>query len=565
MSIIKKLLNLKPAETTIFFVILAIRIFNALTIRTFFQPDEYYQALEPAYAVVFHTDGFTWEWRQKLRSFNYPLLFALGYKVLEMLGLSDNDLLIIDVPKVLQSFISSLGELYLYKFIFKISNSVELSNITLFLSLVSSFNWFFITRTFSNNVEMVLTIVGIYYWPIESLSSSIEIKRLNNISNYISAIIFATMACLVRPTNVIVWGFLGINLCTRLDGLVYKLKVLLVTLLTASIVIMINVVIDYWFYSTLTFPILNFIEFNFIKSLSQFYGVNSLDFYLTQAIPVLSNTYLPCFIWGIYSVIINKKNGSLDKKDKKLYDILFNILILCIFDIFVFSLIKHKEFRFIYPLNPFFLIFVSLGFLRMIKMLKSAIFRYLFIYIIIAVNFSLGFYLTRYHESGVIGITSVLKQQLQQMKLTNEPCSIGFLMPCHSTPYYSYLNVGNTSDIDIWSLTCEPPLDIEKSSDLATYKDESDWFYHNPMLFLKRNFPNEVVYDNDNDNDNDKMAIYKHDWPNFLVIFEDLEKEIIDYLQKNGYEEINRLFNTRAHWDSRRRGDVILYAKRELK
>ena len=40
--------------------LIALRIVNALTIRTFFQPDEYFQSLEPAWAIAFGKDSGAW-------------------------------------------------------------------------------------------------------------------------------------------------------------------------------------------------------------------------------------------------------------------------------------------------------------------------------------------------------------------------------------------------------------------------------------------------------------------------------------------------------------------------
>lgn len=41
-------------------VIFAVRFVNALCVRTFFQPDEYFQALEPAWNLVFGEDSGAW-------------------------------------------------------------------------------------------------------------------------------------------------------------------------------------------------------------------------------------------------------------------------------------------------------------------------------------------------------------------------------------------------------------------------------------------------------------------------------------------------------------------------
>ena len=44
----------------VFSALLAFRIVNVLTIKTFFQPDEYFQALEPAWKIAFGADSGAW-------------------------------------------------------------------------------------------------------------------------------------------------------------------------------------------------------------------------------------------------------------------------------------------------------------------------------------------------------------------------------------------------------------------------------------------------------------------------------------------------------------------------
>jgi phosphatidylinositol glycan class B len=44
----------------IFALLLAYRIVNALTLRTFFQPDEYFQSLEPAWQLAFGESSNAW-------------------------------------------------------------------------------------------------------------------------------------------------------------------------------------------------------------------------------------------------------------------------------------------------------------------------------------------------------------------------------------------------------------------------------------------------------------------------------------------------------------------------
>jgi len=41
-------------------ILIAYRLLNALVVRTFFQPDEYYQSLEPAWWLAFGDDSGAW-------------------------------------------------------------------------------------------------------------------------------------------------------------------------------------------------------------------------------------------------------------------------------------------------------------------------------------------------------------------------------------------------------------------------------------------------------------------------------------------------------------------------
>ena len=78
--------------------LIALRTFNALTIRTFFQPDEYYQSLEPAWRFVFGYGELTWDWREGIRGFLYPSLFVSVWWIADILGIRDATVLVSSAP-----------------------------------------------------------------------------------------------------------------------------------------------------------------------------------------------------------------------------------------------------------------------------------------------------------------------------------------------------------------------------------------------------------------------------------------------------------------------------------
>ena len=62
-----------------------------------------------------------------------------------------------------------------------------------------------ITRTLSNSLETVLTVVGLYYW-FSSWGSS---KKVCSPSRML-ALFVAAVACGIRPTSAITWLYVGV-------------------------------------------------------------------------------------------------------------------------------------------------------------------------------------------------------------------------------------------------------------------------------------------------------------------------------------------------------------------
>lgn len=75
--------------------LIAFRVLNALSIRTFFQPDEYFQSLEPAWHMVFGEDSGAWiTWVLYIHSSNLrrPLIREKGVGTPSTVGDTSSDL-----------------------------------------------------------------------------------------------------------------------------------------------------------------------------------------------------------------------------------------------------------------------------------------------------------------------------------------------------------------------------------------------------------------------------------------------------------------------------------------
>ena len=150
--------------------------------------------------------------------------------------------------------------------------------------------------------------------------------------------------------------------------------------------------------------------------------------------------------------------------------------------IVAFSAIAHKEARFISPLSPLLLVFAAYSVSRLPKRIKRVILP-----AIVIINAGLAYYATRIHQSGVIRVMHHLRNDIPKNG------SAGFLMPCYSTPWQTYLQ---RPDVNAWKLSCDPPLTYPPSQnethyslskdERKSYLDEADRFYVDPEKFLKQ-------------------------------------------------------------------------------
>jgi len=83
---------------------------------------------------------------------------------------------------------------------------------------------------------------------------------------------------------------------------------------------------------------------------------------------------------------------------------------------------------------------------------------YLALFIVIITNVPMIIYFSLYHKAGSIAILSLLRQHLASTTTTptNSNISVHFLMPCHSTPYYSHLHLQTSSPLEFRFLDCSP-------------------------------------------------------------------------------------------------------------
>ncbi|KGO49588.1 GPI mannosyltransferase [Penicillium expansum] len=586
----------------ILLLLIAFRLVNAFVVRTFFQPDEYFQSLEPAWQIAFGQGQgawVTWEWRHQLRSSLHPFLFAALYKAADFLAFTFRVSpavraeLLIAAPKTAQAVVAAIGDFYTWKLAVRVyGDDSRGSWTTLVATVLNPWQWFCSTRTLSNCLETTITIVAMELWPWQlSVGSTAGDRRYKNTSNQMrgtdrdrsvilslhKSLPLAALACILRPTNILVWATLASIAWLRTSWPQRKILIFEV-ILCGSAILAVSSVADHLFYGIWTFPPLRFLYFNIAQSLAVFYGSNDWHYYISQGYPLLLTTLLPFAVIGLYTTLTARKSTVGDSLQAA---IRVQLAIVCLLMPFVLSLISHKEVRFIYPLLP------SLHILAappLVQFFYPAIYsrayprhapRRLILIFLVLVNVVIALYTTLHHASGTLKVLSYLRQQHQAHSVptpkrrTNSTSetgiSAGFLMPCHSTPWRSHLVYPT---INAWALSCEPPIDLN-ATQKAVYRDEADQFYDDPDQFLRQNMagglrhlprrPSYIAATHHSVSGltPDETPVYE--WPDYLIFFAQLEPTLHTLLRGAHYDECWRTFNTAWHDDWRRRGDIVVW------
>ncbi|XP_042066073.1 mannosyltransferase APTG1-like [Salvia splendens] len=500
--------DLQRSLPKIFIFCLIARIINSLLVQTYFNPDEHWQALEIAHRISFGYGHLTWEWEKGIRSYLHPLIFAALYKVLAFLHL-DFHWFMIRSPRLLQSIFASFCDLYVYKFS-RVLFGGSVAEWALFAQLSNWFLFYCMPHTFSNSLETVLTIVSLYYWPcLRGTATALP----SGSRKYALAI--AAIACAVRPTSAVTWIYVG---CLELYTTRSKLKFLLLEVVPiGGIVLGLTFLLDYQFYGSWVIVPLNFLKFNFFSSGGDYYGTHAWHWYFTQGFTVMLFTYIPFTIAGI-----------VESKERKLPGLVLWVL-------GIYSLLGHKEFRFVLPVLPVALMFsgyslAKLGRAEISKGDSNSHIRRapkleLAVWFLLITNVPMALYMSMIHQRGTEDVMNYLAEEAMK----NNVEGILFLTPCHATPYYSTLH----RNLPMRFLDCTP-------SDEKGILDESEQFLGDPAGFAT------------------KLA---QTWnrPSHIVVFDAEEKPLKEFLVSHNFKEIRRFFHSHFKVDRELQASVVLY------
>ncbi|KAF7660589.1 hypothetical protein LDENG_00279220 [Lucifuga dentata] len=469
---VESLLNNSVLRARVAVFSVAFRLVNCFLVQSSFVPDEYWQSLE-----VSHHMRDLW------------ILHYMNY---------DSVHLLIWLPRVVQGLLAAFADVKLYFLIRTLENS-DIAKWTFFCHLCSWFTFYCCTRTLSNSLEATLSCLALFYFPLPGSKTHCSKKYL----------ILVALAAVVRPTALIVWFPLLMYHFWKEDN---KLRLITHSYIPIGVLaLVISTIIDCIFYDKWTLVQFNFLKFNVFHGVAEFYGSHPWHWYFTQGFAVVIGPHLPFFLHGC--TIAPERYRILS--------------VTVLWTVVVYSFLPHKEFRFIYPVLPFCMVFCGISLSRLKTWRRAAA------YGLLVANLLPAVYTGLIHQRGALDVMNHLQLLCDISSISTRPQpDILFLMPCHSTPFYSHVHC----PLRMRFLECPPNLGEEG------YVDEAERFFDDPLHWLRVSFP------------------YKSSLPTHLVLFDVLEKEISMFLQGNKFVKTAEMFHT--HFPEGRVGRSIFIYER---
>lgn len=199
-----------------------------------------------------------------------------------------------------------------------------------------------IIRCFSNGIEAILSIIAFHYY--------LQVKNKFNKSVAIMTALIS-ISFIMRNTSPIGWiPLLFIKVVKEGSFKAFFIALILVGLPLIGLSILLDTM--YYGNDEWTITSLNFLRINLVEGLSKYFGDDPSYQYLFVYMPMIFTVLYPASLLSFY--VYAKDTISIKKTTPILtYFVGFYLI--------VFSIISHKEYRFLVPIIPF--TFLMIGYL----------------------------------------------------------------------------------------------------------------------------------------------------------------------------------------------------------
>ena len=323
-------------------------------------------------------------------------------------------------------------------------------------------------------------LIFLSLWPTSyigtrTLSNSFESLLIILLYHFEAPIFLIVISFWIRPNSIIASSFLFF--------FIFKKNITFSRIIEGIFSVLFCCVYDAFFYSQLNLQIplctpFNFFKSNLIDNIAIFYGSQPFLFYFYSCIPSL---------FGPLIFVFHKcyKNKFF------IFAMIYTLLN---------SFIAHKEIRYIYPIIPFVTIAIVPFVGKKLFLLNTLL------------HICATVFLGQFHQICQGTITSMISR---------DPTDTLFLLPCHSTPFYSHVH----QNISLSFLEC-PNHGMNPSKE----------FLLNPSSFVQTLTPMRQI-----------------------VVYESFTNNISKWLNDNNYTKIYSHFNTFFFIDGINASDISVF------
>lgn len=226
---------------------------------------------------------------------------------------------------MIHALLTAIGDLLFYNHVVR-THGKQLALTASLLRCISWYSVYTSSRSLTNSLEELFTIIVLFCW-------SSKRNFLFHVFAFLAFVIRSTAAINLIP--IYFFAFFSTRSKTRF---VFEF------LLAGILIVSISTLIDSYFHASFLLTPWNFLLHNVLNNVAIHYGTHPWHWYLTQGFPTLMFAHLVPFLIGLRFA----KHLRIE-----ITAVVFNIL--------AYSLLAHKEFRFLSQIMPFAIIVCSYG------------------------------------------------------------------------------------------------------------------------------------------------------------------------------------------------------------
>jgi GPI mannosyltransferase 3 len=516
----------------LYWAIAALRLcLTHFCMHSYFDPDEFWQTMEPAYCAVF-TDrpfacqGRTWEWmlREPLGTITPPSvssslsaqLSALLHHSILALGPARTYLnvfptiLFYHALRILHwdtHFWVSRGPLFLQVLLvavpidvltYSLARSVypkdrSVPRYGLFATLTSWFHAYTTARTLANAYETLLFLMALQLVAPELFATTPSTRPTSSMVRAAVAFVLGGASVAMRNTALLSFvplgGLLALRrgVATPAPG-VYRRRWIVIQYLLypcavcGALGFLWSVLVDRLYFGYWSFPVLANLYFNVVLNHASLYGAHPLYWYWLSAVPTISGLLLPFLLYAGLADLLRfwrRQDGALTNQSRS------TLWILLLLYVGLLSGNRHKEFRYLLPILPLICLLTAphlAGAFSRTSRWRVALW--------IGANLATLAYLGMFHQSGPVAVNSEIVARVTRSVPAAPVVSIHYLTgACHSTPLQSHLHSPAGVHFDTWHLDCSPQCRVAAAVHPETEEEEgceTHQFVRNPIQFVQR-------------------------------------------------------------------------------